>query len=83
MPAQPVDVQVGDVVQTRKAHPCGSSVWQVYRIGADIGIRCQGCQRRVLLPRRAFNKAVKRWLSHTETHGQPQAPGDKTADATP
>jgi len=58
----PSDVQVGDVVQMRKAHPCGSDQWRVYRIGADIGIQCLGCQRRVLLPRRRFERAVKKWL---------------------
>jgi hypothetical protein len=54
-----VDVQVGDLVRLRKPHPCGSFEWQVVRIGADIGIKCQVCGRRVLLARRAFNKRVK------------------------
>jgi hypothetical protein len=58
-----LDVQVGDVVQTRKAHPCGSDQWQVYRIGADIGLRCLVCNRRVMLPRREFEKAVKKRIS--------------------
>lgn len=62
-----VDVQIGDIVQTRKDHPCGSNQWQVYRIGADIGMRCLGCERRVMLPRRQFEKAVKKWISH---HGE-------------
>lgn len=53
------DVRVDDRVQLRKSHPCGSDVWVVYRIGADIGLRCTGCRRRVLLPRRAFGKRVK------------------------
>jgi hypothetical protein len=59
----PFDVQIGDIVQTRKTHPCGSNQWQVYRIGADIGLRCLGCQRRVMLTRRAFEKAVKKRVS--------------------
>jgi len=63
MPKDPVVVQVGDVVQTRKVHPCGGSQWQVYRIGADIGMRCLTCDRRVMLPRRQFEKAVKTWIS--------------------
>lgn len=53
------DVQVGDLVRLRKPHPCGSYEWQVVRIGADIGIKCQVCGRRVLLDRRTFNKRVK------------------------
>jgi hypothetical protein len=62
----PFDVQIGDIIQTRKTHPCGSNQWQVYRIGADIGLRCQGCQRRVMLTRRAFEKAVKKRVSTQE-----------------
>ncbi len=66
MPVQPTQpVQIGDVVQTRKNHPCGSNRWQVYRIGADIGLRCLGCDRRVMLPRRQFEKAVKMWISRS------------------
>ena len=53
------EVQVHDLVRLRKAHPCGSYEWRVVRIGADIGIKCQVCGRRVLLDRRSFNKRVK------------------------
>lgn len=67
MPRAPFDVQVGDVIQTRKGHPCGSDQWQVYRIGADIGLRCQGCQRRVMLTRREFDKAVKKLISREQS----------------
>jgi len=57
------DVQPGDVVQLRKAHPCGSSQWTVTRIGADIGLKCAGCGHRVMLTRGDFNKRVKKILS--------------------
>lgn len=53
------DVQVDDLVRLRKPHPCGSYEWRVVRIGADIGLKCQVCGRRVLLDRRNFNKRVK------------------------
>ena len=55
----PIDVQVGDVVRLRKPHPCGGYDWQVVRIGADIGLKCQTCDHRVLLTRREFEKRVK------------------------
>ena len=60
------DVQVGDVVMLRKPHPCGSHLWDVRRIGADIGLKCQGCGRRVMLTRREFNKSVKKLVSHAQ-----------------
>jgi hypothetical protein len=55
----PINVQTGDIVQLRKQHPCGSDRWQVVRLGLDIGLVCQGCGRRVLLPRSVFNKRCK------------------------
>jgi len=54
------DIYVGDHVQTRKPHPCGSDEWVIYRVGADVGLRCLGCGRRVLLPRSKFVKGLKR-----------------------
>ena len=50
---------LGDEVILRKPHPCGSYRWRVTRLGADIGIRCVQCGRRVLLERRALEKRVK------------------------
>ena len=50
---------MGDIVRLRKKHPCGSYEWQVVRLGVDIGLVCQGCGRRILLPRSTFNKRLK------------------------
>ncbi len=49
----------GDRVVMRKAHPCGSTEWIIYRIGADIGMRCTRCGRRVMLERAVFVKRLK------------------------
>ncbi|MHB1354977.1 MAG: DUF951 domain-containing protein [Anaerolineae bacterium] len=62
-----IEVAVGDTVRLRKVHPCGSFIWVVTRIGADIGLKCQGCAHRVMLTRREFNKSVKVVLSHTDS----------------
>ncbi|SKA97502.1 hypothetical protein SAMN05443428_12530 [Caloramator quimbayensis] len=51
---------LGDVVQTRKGHPCGSNEWEIIRLGADIKIKCLGCGRIVMLPRPKFEKSVKK-----------------------
>ena len=53
------DVRVDDLVRLRKPHPCGSYEWRVVRVGADIGLKCQVCGRRVLMNRRTFKKRVK------------------------
>ncbi len=50
---------IGDVIQTRKAHPCGDDRWEIVRLGADIGIRCLGCGRYVLMPRSKLERRIK------------------------
>ncbi len=51
---------LGDIVQMKKQHPCGSYDWEVLRLGADIKIKCVGCGRLVMLPRSKFQKGVKK-----------------------
>ena len=57
-----LDVRVGDVVRMRRKHPCGSVDWDVVRVGADIGIVCRGCQRRVLMRRDVLRRRVRAFL---------------------
>jgi hypothetical protein len=61
--SEPLQVVIGDVVRLRKPHPCGSHEWTVVRLGADIGLRCHGCGRKVLLPRRDLEKRLKSFVS--------------------
>jgi len=58
-----VDVKIGDIARLRKKHPCGSYEWEVVRVGADIGLKCLKCQRRVLLPRAIFDRKLKAIVS--------------------
>ena len=46
-----LELRTGDRLLLRKAHPCGGSAWRVVRLGADIGLVCETCDRRVLLER--------------------------------
>ena len=50
---------VGDVVNLKKPHPCGSNDWEITRVGMDFRIKCCGCGRYILLTRQDFNKRVK------------------------
>lgn len=59
----PLEVVIGDVVRLKKPHPCGSYEWTVTRLGADIGLRCMGCGRRVMLSRRTLEKRLKTFVS--------------------
>ncbi|MDR3051146.1 MAG: DUF951 domain-containing protein [Oscillospiraceae bacterium] len=53
---------LGDLVQMRKTHPCGSDRWRIIRVGADIKIKCVGCGRIVMLERAEFLKRMKKLL---------------------
>ena len=64
------EIRLGDVIATRKPHPCGSAEWTVIRTGADIKIRCNGCGRIVMMDRETFLRRRKAVLSH----GTPQEP---------
>ena len=61
-----VEIHLGDIVRLRKKHPCGSFDWEVVRVGADVGLVCQGCRRRVLLPRGTFNKRYKQTIKKAQ-----------------
>ena len=68
MSARPaLELFLGDVVRLRRAHPCGSSEWRVDRLGADIGLRCQGCGRHILLERRQLESRLDTFV----TRGDP------------
>lgn len=59
VPARPVlTLLLGDVVRLRKAHPCGSERWRIDRLGADIGLRCLGCARHVLIDRVVLERRI-------------------------
>jgi hypothetical protein len=66
-----VDFRMGDVLRLRKPHPCGGFEWEVVRLGADIGLRCLTCGRRLLLERTVLEKRLKAFLSRGA-----EAPGD-------
>ncbi len=65
-PTDPMDLRMGDVLRLRKSHPCGGTDWQVVRLGADIGLQCLGCQRRVILERPVLRRRIKGVVSRGE-----------------
>jgi hypothetical protein len=60
------DLQLHDVVRMRKPHPCGSYEWRVTRLGADIGLECKICGRRVMMTRRELARRAKTILPQEE-----------------
>lgn len=59
-------LNIGDRVQMRKKHPCGSDRWTVTRVGADIKIRCDLCGHVVMMGRPDFEKRLKKIVEHAE-----------------
>lgn len=64
------DLRINDHLRLRKQHPCGSYEWTVTRLGADIGLECKGCGRRILLTRRELAKRLKANLTRHEEDEQ-------------
>lgn len=58
----PIPLYLNDVVQLRKSHACGGDTWRIVRLGADIGLRCETCGRRVMLPRAELERRIKRFI---------------------
>ena len=61
----PVPFRLGDRIELRRPHPCGGLTWDVDRLGADLGLRCTTCGRRILVERRQ----VERRLAAFTTRG--------------
>ena len=66
----PVEISLDDIVRMRKPHPCGEYEWCVVRLGADIGIKCLTCGRRVLLPRGEFERRLKTIVERAQPAGE-------------
>jgi hypothetical protein len=65
------DLQLDAHLRLRKPHPCGSYEWRVVRLGADIGLECLGCGRRVLLTRRELSRRLKTILPKPDEQSKP------------
>lgn len=61
-----MDYQVGDLVQMKKPHPCGTNEWEVLRVGADFKLRCKACGHLIMISREKFEKSVKKVLRHID-----------------
>ena len=54
-----LNYEVGDVVKLKKPHPCGSSEWEILRVGADFRLKCMGCGHMIMVPRRLVEKNTR------------------------
>lgn len=64
-----MDVRLGDILQMKKAHPCGNAQWEVLRIGMDFKMRCLGCGHEIMVPRLKAEKNIKKILRNGKELG--------------
>ncbi|ENZ00200.1 hypothetical protein HMPREF1092_02704 [Clostridium thermobutyricum] len=58
--------ELGDIVEMKKQHPCGEKRFKIIRTGADVKIKCLGCERIIMLPRSKFVKGAKKIIQIQE-----------------
>ncbi|WP_195852459.1 DUF951 domain-containing protein [Aerococcus mictus] len=62
---------LNDIVEMKKPHPCKTNAWKLIRMGADIRMKCQGCGQSVMMPRREFEKKIKKVIGHDDQGKKP------------
>ena len=53
-----MEYNIGDIVRTKKQHPCGSKLWEITRVGVDFKLKCQGCEHVIVLERQKALKII-------------------------
>ena len=64
-----MDYNIGDIVRTKKQHPCGSKLWEITRVGVDFKLKCQGCGHIVMVPREKALKMITKKIENEWTSG--------------
>ena len=54
-----MEYKIGDIVQTRKTHPCGENKWEIIRVGVDFKLKCLGCNHIIMLDRLEFERKLR------------------------
>lgn len=60
---KPMKLEVGDIVTTKKNHPCGSNEFTLTRVGMDIRMKCHKCGKEVWIDRPDLEKRIKKLVS--------------------
>ena len=62
-----MDIQIGDIVTLKKQHPCGSSDWEILRVGMDFRLKCRGCGHLVMIPRKQAERSIRKITKPSES----------------
>ena len=63
---QIIPLRAGDRVKLKKNHPCGGATFSVIRVGAEVRIKCETCQRDMTVDRIKLEKSIRQ-LIHSES----------------
>ena len=63
-----MEFHVGDVIKMKKPHPCGNNEWEILRVGMDFRLRCMGCSRQVMVPRKLVEKNFRGFIKNAVKH---------------
>ena len=61
-----MDIRIGDILEMKKAHPCGSKSFSVLRVGMDFRLRCTGCGHEIMIPRQKAEKNIRKIVRESE-----------------
>jgi len=61
-----MDINIGDILKLKKQHPCGSSEWEVLRVGMDFRLKCSGCGHQIMIPRKLVEKNIRQITKKTQ-----------------
>ncbi len=61
-----IDISIGDIIETKKAHPCGSKTWKIIRTGADVKLKCEICGRIIMMGYDDFTKRYRKTVSKNQ-----------------
>ena len=64
-----MEYNIGDIVRTKKQHPCGSKLWEITRVGVDFKLKCQGCGHVIMIERQKALKMITKKIEKDESNG--------------
>ena len=62
-----MEYNIGDIVRTKKVHPCGSKLWKITRVGVDFKLECKGCNHVITVERQKALKMITKIEKHSES----------------
>lgn len=61
-----MDIKVGDILEMKKAHPCGSKEFEVLRVGMDVKIKCSKCGHEIMTARWKIERNIRKVIREHE-----------------